>query len=177
MSKRGEMRSKRKHVGDEKRPAMFYGRCAAFRAALRFYIPRARKHARFRGRNMKIQNAFTARCGRVTMGATLRFRSSPNCSNSRSTAPFRVVRPLPLVSIRRGRHLIVVIIVEARYPWTSGRGLWKVVWNKPRSMRIPSRGINDCWLGNYVFKTFLRELVPSYMRSLDQNVIQLHLRI
>jgi len=54
------MRSKRKHVEDEKRPAMFYGRCAAFRAALRFYIPRARKHARFRGRNIKIQNAFTA---------------------------------------------------------------------------------------------------------------------
>jgi len=78
---------------------------------------------------MEIQNAFIARCrGReVTTGATLRFRSSraglAAVELARSTAPFRAVRPLLLVSTRGGRHLIVVKIAEARYSWTNGRGL------------------------------------------------------
>ena len=80
----------------------------------------------FRGRNMEIQNAFTARSGRVTTGGQL-YDFAPLPRHARTRAANRPVPRGAAVAARKHqkrktpdrRYKIVV----ARYPWTSGRGL------------------------------------------------------
>lgn len=153
-------------------PAAFYGRACGLRAAPRFYVPPARKRARFRG--MENQDAFTARLPRPrgnnggNFTIALLSARSPR-SNSPSTAPFRAARPLPLVSTGGGRHLIVVTAEVRCTRGRSGRSLVKS--GLKRASLFHRAELTTAGLGNCVFNPravrvtssrSCRELVRSY---------------